>query len=280
MNAALDLPLPESTDTVVVQPESEPAETAETRRKPKSAKTSSQLPEHRRRMTSAEYKTAWRTFMPKDSIALFPLELELGSAMAQQRFGEWFGRVQSATHMLCDALPNIMKNPQQSQDVLNVLTAQMSMAAEQLNDQLGQLRERCSEVGLRQERMWSRPLNLTVPCSNRFHRDFLNLARLFDDIVWHLEALATFGEITNQVRITERNKASKLVARVSLDTAQLWKRARASVDRNNPDETTIQALNAAEDASHAQGDVIIACINAQVSEHAADGDVALDVEAD
>jgi len=227
--------------------------------------------------TSAEYRESWRTFAPRFSVAVFTLTIELGSGMAQKRFGEWFGRQQLASHLLCNYLPDLI-DAKSAQEVLDVLITQNAAAEELLKEHLDGLRSLATEAGLRQEREWSRPLKLSVPCTNRYHRDFLNIVRLFDDIIWHLDALSTFGIITNRDRIAQRQKVAKIVAGVSVGTSVLWTRAKSSALRNMNDADSMQALNDAESESKAQSQKVVDDINAQVSEHGVESDPSDDAE--
>lgn len=231
----------------------------------------------RKRQTSAEYRESWRQFAPRFSVAIFPLTLELGSGMAQKRFGEWFGRQQMASHLLCNYLPDLI-DAKSAQEVLDVLVTQNAAAEEVLKEHRDSLRSLATEAGLRQEREWSRPLKLSVPCTNRYHLDFLNIVRLFDDIIWHLDALSTFGIITNRDRIAQRQKAAKIVASVSVGTSVLWTRAKASALRDIDDANSIQALNDAESESEAHSQKVVDDINAQVVEQGIVSDPSDDTE--
>lgn len=267
MSAVLDLPLPATTEDTAartveaIQPPADPIATST----PKSKKGK------KKPQTTAEYRNSWQTFSPRHSIAVFTLPLEMGSGIAQKRFGEWFGRLQTATHMLCNHLPDLI-GAVAAQEVLDVLTTQTVAAEEALKAELAELRSQATEAGLRQEREWSRPITLSVPCSNRYHRDFLNIVRIFDDIIWHLDALTTFGIISNRERISKRQKTAKIVGSVSTGTSAMWGRAKASAMRDMTDKASVKALTDAEKWSHEQSRQIVSDINAQVAEHGIESD--------
>lgn len=82
-------------------------------------------------------------------------------------------------------------------------------------------------------------------CSNRYHRDSLNIVRIFDDIIWHLDALTT-GIISNRERISKRQKTAKIVGNVSTGTSAMWGRAKASAMRDMTDKASVKALTDAE----------------------------------
>ncbi|MBK9497561.1 MAG: hypothetical protein IPO08_24165 [Xanthomonadales bacterium] len=99
MSAVLDLPLPATTEDTAattveaIQLPDKPIATS----KPKKGKKKPQ--------TTAEYRNSWQTFSPRQSIAVFTLPLEMGSGIAQKRFGEWFGRLQTATPCCATTCP-------------------------------------------------------------------------------------------------------------------------------------------------------------------------------
>lgn len=173
----------------------------------------------------------WSTYNPSQSTAIFEQELELGANITQRSFGEWYSRVVTASLMLNDVMPRLMKKPAAAQTVLDSLNEIYEKAHEDLTDDLLPLRQQLRESGIVAARKFSKPRALTVPFYNNHCRLFLQLVAMFDEIVWHLDCLCAYGSIKNSERIKKQSQARKAVSQVSLDTSRMWARARDGLKR-------------------------------------------------
>lgn len=183
----------------------------------------------------------WASYNPSGSVSRFEQSLELGTSIGQRFFGSWYLRVMSASVMLTDVMPRAMKSKQQAQEVMDVVTTFYDKAHEELQDELLTLRKMLREKGVVAQKRFTKPRTLNVPFYNNYCLRYLQLVAMFEDIVWHLDCLATYGVITNAERISRQAKARSKMSRVSMETTRVWTRAKASIRRVSAEDGADQA---------------------------------------
>jgi hypothetical protein len=173
----------------------------------------------------------WASYNPSTSTSRFSMPLELGTGIGQRSFGQWYARVQTASVMLVDVMPRALHSKQQAQDVMDVVTGSYDQAHEELQDELLNLRQMLREKGIVAQKCFTKPRKLNVPFYNNYCLRFLQMVAMFEDVVWHLDCLATYGVIKNSERMNRQSKARGRLNQVSLETVRVWSRAKQAIRR-------------------------------------------------
>jgi len=169
-------------------------------------------------------------FVPRLSTAVIDVEIELHAAIVQKNFSLWYSTAQSSTFMLQEVLET-MTTRDNHQQALVIVDEMIAPVRKDLEGTLERLKMLADAVGFRQKRKFTNPKKLVVPAYTPVSMDFLHLIRIYDEILWYLEAMQILREVPNHEKVAERANIRGKLNALSRDIARIWIRAKAAANR-------------------------------------------------
>lgn len=169
-------------------------------------------------------------FRPRESVAVIDIAIALNAEVVKKNFHLWYARAQSAAFMLRDVLER-MTSREQHEQAESIVNAKIQGLRKDMDAALARLKAVAADVGLRQERKFTAPRELVVPAYTPEAMDFLHLIRVYDEMIWYVEALQIMRGIKNSEKIKLRSEYRSKLNNLAREISRIWVRAKAASRR-------------------------------------------------